>query len=149
MTTVSWRPGLRADDSVDAEVEVLLQLSHRRFGLGAKASVDAAGIEADRAHPILPAADGEPVAPGFNTGWLWSVNKGADPTGHAMGLCGIVVAERLDPSGFSLDPDLLANGSVVRERALDSDKTHSCAPLSARLCRGNGSVSRFAGEDGG
>src|SRR3954451_4013221 len=46
-------PGLRANHAVDAQIVIVLQLFDRRFGPGAEASVDAAGIEADCAHPAL------------------------------------------------------------------------------------------------
>src|SRR5829696_1813961 len=39
------------------KLKVLLQLPDRRFGLGAEASVDAAGIKAHGAHPALQTAD--------------------------------------------------------------------------------------------
>src|SRR4051794_6046433 len=50
-------PSLRADNSVDTQVVILLQLLDRRFGLGTKAPVDAAGIKTDCAHPALQTAD--------------------------------------------------------------------------------------------
>ena len=65
-------PGLRADDSVNAEVEVLLQLPHRRFGLGAKASVDPPVSKPTALILLCRRRTGRPVAPRtFTTGWLW------------------------------------------------------------------------------
>jgi hypothetical protein len=39
-------------------LKFLLQFLDRRFGFGAEASIDAAGIEADCTHPALQTADG-------------------------------------------------------------------------------------------
>ena len=55
---VNHLPGLRADNTVDAQVEILLQLLYRRLGLPAEASVDATSVEADGAHPALKTANG-------------------------------------------------------------------------------------------
>ena len=60
-----------------------------------------------------------------------SVNKVVDSTGHAMGVSGIVVTERLEPSGFGVDPSLLMDWVVVGERDLDSSGIHSWSLLSA------------------
>jgi len=79
-------PGLRARQTPSTlRFEVLLQpFRHRRFGLGAKASIDAAGIEADRA-PSYSAGGGRGgrLPPPFSTGWLWSASSMFSPRHQA------------------------------------------------------------------
>jgi hypothetical protein len=59
-----------------------------------------------------------------------SVNKTADPSGHAAGVSGVVITERLEPSSFDADPSSWTDWGVVAERVLDSNGTHSWALLS-------------------
>ena len=59
-----------------------------------------------------------------------SGNKVVDLTGHAMAVSGMIVIERLDPSGFSQDSSLTTNWLVVGERVFDSNETHSWSLLS-------------------
>jgi PEP-CTERM motif len=59
-----------------------------------------------------------------------SVNKTADSNGHALGLTGVIITERLDPYGFAADPDSWTDWRVVGERMLDSGGTHSWSLLS-------------------
>ena len=60
-----------------------------------------------------------------------SVNKTADPTGHAVGVSGMIVTERLGPDSFgAADPISWADWQVVAERVLDNSGTHSWALLS-------------------
>jgi PEP-CTERM motif len=54
-----------------------------------------------------------------------SVNKAADPAGHPVGISGMIVTERLEPDGFGADPGALTGWTVVAERMLDGDETHS------------------------
>lgn len=58
-----------------------------------------------------------------------SVNKVADLPGHAMGVSGMVVTERFEPTDFNGDPGSLMDWVVVGERELDSDGTHSWSLL--------------------
>ncbi len=60
-----------------------------------------------------------------------SGNKVVDLTGHAMAVSGMIVIERLDPSGFGQDPSLPTNWQVVGERVFDGNETHSWSLLSA------------------
>ena len=59
-----------------------------------------------------------------------SVNKVVDSTGHAMGVSGMIVTERLEPDGFSADPSFPTDWVVVGERTLDSNGAHSWSLLS-------------------
>jgi hypothetical protein len=59
-----------------------------------------------------------------------SVNKVVDLTGHAMGVSGMIVTERLESDGFGADPNSLTDWVVVGERTLDSNGTHSWSLLS-------------------
>jgi hypothetical protein len=59
-----------------------------------------------------------------------SVNKTADPSGHALGVSGMIVTERLEPDSFGADPGSWTDWGVIAERALDSNGTHSWSLLS-------------------
>jgi hypothetical protein len=59
-----------------------------------------------------------------------SVNKMADPTGHPVGVSGMIITERLEPDSFGADPSSWADWQVVAERVLDSNGTHSWSLLS-------------------
>jgi hypothetical protein len=56
-----------------------------------------------------------------------SAKKVGDTTGHAMGVSGMIVIERLEPDGFGAD------WVVVGERTLDGDGTHSWSLLSSDI----------------
>src|SRR4051794_23565182 len=83
-------PSLRADDSIDTQVEILLQLFDRHFGLGAEAPVDVAGIEADCAHPALQTADRQAGRACFQ---------------HGMALVGFVDVDPRHSTDHSIDCD--------------------------------------------
>ena len=55
-----------------------------------------------------------------------SVNRAADPTGHAVGVSGTILAERLETDSFGAETDWV----VVSERTLDSNGSHSWSLLS-------------------
>jgi len=59
-----------------------------------------------------------------------SVNKTADSSGHAAGVSGVIITERLDPYGFAADPGSWTDWGVVGERVLDSSGTHSWSLMS-------------------
>ena len=58
-----------------------------------------------------------------------SVNKAADQTGHAAGVSGMIITERLGPYSFGADPGSWTDWQVVGERVLDSNGTHSWSLL--------------------
>jgi hypothetical protein len=59
-----------------------------------------------------------------------SANKVVDATGHALSVSGIIVIERVDPTGVSPDFGSDADPVVYGERVLDAAGTHSWSLLS-------------------
>ena len=59
-----------------------------------------------------------------------SANRTTDSDGHAVGLSGMIIIERLSPYGFAADPGSWTDWGVVGERVLDSSGTHSWSLLS-------------------
>jgi len=62
-----------------------------------------------------------------------SANRTADSAGHALGVGGMVITERLDPYGFAADPGSWTDWGVVGERVLDSSGAHSWSLISPEI----------------
>jgi hypothetical protein len=62
-----------------------------------------------------------------------SVNKIADPTGRAAGVSGMIITERLEPSGFDANPSSWTDWGVVAERVVDSSGSHAWELLSSDI----------------
>ena len=56
-----------------------------------------------------------------------------DQTGHATGVSGMIITERLGPYSFGADPGSWTDWQVVGERVLDSNGTHSWSLLSSDI----------------
>jgi hypothetical protein len=62
-----------------------------------------------------------------------SGKKVVDVTGHAMGVNGTIVIERLERGGFGADSGLPTDWVVVGERTLDGNETHSWSLASSGI----------------